>query len=695
MNLNPPDYFPNAYRYLFEPNQIAVIGASNDAFKPGGRVIKNIKNHGYQGQLWAVNPKTSDVQGLPVFPSVCALPTGPDLAIVAIPSAFVVETIRDLAAKGTGAAIVLSSGFGEKDTAGKRAEAEMLQIANEARMTLVGPNCSGFLTTAYKGKFAGIIPNRPGRVVDIISGSGAIVDYVMEQGETRGLSFGNVVNLGNSIQIGVEDLVQMFDEHYGPDSARILMLYMESIKKPAKLLQHARSLVGKGCMIVGIKAGATAPGERAAASHTGAMATSDTAVGALFEKAGIIRVQSRMALINTACALAIAKGPMRGNRVCVVTDAGGPGVMIIDELHRQGMVVPRLTDVTRQRLGDMLPPESATANPIDALPSRTAKQIRGITRVLGETERDRLDAIAVLLGDSGMSDNTPIYEAVSDAMDNCPIPVYPMFSSLVSSREKIEDFLLRGKMVFPDEVTLGQTLGQVARWRKPEEVPVNLEGYDKAAIERALAGRSGTLPPETVAAVLQSAGFELPPQIEVSRLEQLASNCPVINYPLAMKVIGPVHKTDVGGVKLGIGDENAALHAWETLMSIDGACGVLLQSMVGGLEVIIGASREGEFGHLVMFGLGGVYAEALKDVKFSLAPLHKGESLRMIRGIRGYSILEGIRGEQGMDIDALADNVQRLSRLVHDFPQISEIDLNPVKGKGADLFVVDARIMIA
>jgi acetyltransferase len=530
--------------------------------------------------------------------------------------------------------------------------------------------------------------------VDIISGSGATVDYVMERGHNRGLSFGNVINLGNSIQVGVEDLVQLYDENYGPDSARILLLYMESIKKPAKLLRHARNLVHKGCVIVGIKSGATAAGERAAASHTGAMATSDTAVGALFEKAGIVRVESRADMINAACVLAIAKGPLKGKRVCVLTDAGGPGVMMSDELNRRGMELPLLKTKTRDLLGEILPAESSTANPIDALPSRTAEQIKAIARVLGDHEGDTIDAVAILLGDSGMSDNTRIYQAISQAMDHCPIPIFPMFSSVFSSTAIIDDFASQGRVFFPDEVPLAKALARVAHLRKPEQAPSSLAGYNQAAVGDVLDGQSGALSPEAVTAVLRAAGFKLPRQIEVFKLDDLFSSCAQAGFPLVMKVIGPLHKTDVGGVKLGIGSDEEALQAWDEMLEIDDARGVLIQPMISGAEVILGASREGDFGHLVMFGLGGIYTEVLTDVQFALAPLSKDESLRMIHGIHSYAILEGVRGEPGMDIDLLADNVQRLSRLVHDFPQIEEIDLNPIKGVGVDLFAVDARIIL-
>ena len=366
------------HQCLFRPRSIAIIGASGDPLKPGGRVFKNILEHGYDGILRPVNPKAADILGVPVFSSIAALPETPDLAIVASPSSMVPAAVTELAERGTGAVIILTSGFGEKDAAGKKTEENMRQIADAAGMALIGPNCSGFLTNTYKGKFAGIVPSLPGGAVDFISGSGATVDYVMECAESRGLSFGTVVNLGNSAQMGVEDLLQIHDENYGPDCARILMLYMESVKKPRLLLRHAKSLVEKGCILVGIKSGATSAGSRAAASHTGALATSDTAVQALFDKAGIIRVDGRESLVDVACVLKaserVAGGRFVGKRLCIVTDAGGPGVMLADELARGGLELPVLSERTRAELAKYCRRKARPSTP--STPCRQEQQSR-------------------------------------------------------------------------------------------------------------------------------------------------------------------------------------------------------------------------------------------------------------------------------------------------------------------------------
>jgi acyl-CoA synthetase (NDP forming) len=684
----------SAYDYLFRPRSILVVGGSNDDLKPGGRVLKNIKDNGYAGQLWVVNPKTGNVMELPTFKTINDVPHGPDLALIAIPSALVLPALSELSNIGTKAVIVLTSGFGEINEAGKQTEKKMLDIADSAGMALIGPNCSGFLTSSYKGKFAGIIPNHGSARVDVISGSGATVDYVMERGLQRGLSFGNVVNLGNSVQMGVEDLLKLYDENYDDESARILMMYMESVKKPDFLLQHARNLVLKGCMVVGIKSGTTTAGQRAAASHTGAMATSDTAIDALFKKAGIIRVHGRESLIDVSCVLACLKGPLSGKSVCIITDAGGPGVMLSDELNRQGLELPVLQEETIQRLSLLLPPEAAKGNPIDVLPSRTSDQIKGIFECLGELELGKIDVIVFLSGNSGLYDNAKIYAEVTKAKSTCPIPIIPVLSSVITCREKIERYKEESEAFFTDEVNLGAALGRVASWHRPEIEIQSPPHYNKAAIASLLKGQNGILAPDIVSGIIKDAGYKLPSQMEIYSRLNLAECVERIGFPLVMKVIGSLHKTEVGGVKVGISNFAEAEKAFLEIMAIPKAEGVLVQSMVAGTEVIMGASREQGYGHLVMFGIGGIYAEVLKDVQFALAPLSITECERLVCGIRSRSLIEGVRGEKGLSIEVLADYVLRLNCLVTDFPQISEIDLNPLKGVSHDIYAVDARIII-
>ena len=688
------DNVSRMYNSLFKPGSIVVVGGSESLSKPGGKVLKNIVEHGYKGTLWVVNPGAASVSVLPSFTSIGDIPGTPELAIIVIPAPFVAAALEDLGRIGTGAAIILSSGFGEKGEEGKREEERLLAIANSAGMIMVGPNCSGFMTPHYSGKFAGIIPEMKLRSIDIISGSGATVDLIMEQAVLRGLSFCNVVNVGNSVQTGIEDLVALHDENYGDESSPILMLYVEHLKKPGLLLRHCRSLTGKGCAVVAIKSGASSAGARAAASHTGALATDDKAVEALFRKAGIIRVKSKMEMVDVACALTATGGRMHGNRVCVITDAGGPGVMASDEVERQGLLLPPLREKTQERLRSVLPSEASVANPVDCLATRTDAQLRQIFTVLEEEEKDGIDVIAIQVANPGMSHNRKIYREVLRAMNTCAIPVVTSLSSVTTCEGLIKEIAAEGMCYFPDEVNLCSAIGKVFHRPRLFDPPDEIPNYDKAAIGDILEHEKGILSSESVSGVLLKAGFRLPQQEEITSEGQLEAAYAEICFPLAMKVLGPLHKSDLGGVKVGIGNREDARSAWGKLMAIQGAAGVLIQQMVDGIEVILGVSKKGDMGHLVMFGLGGIYTEVLKDIRFALAPLAKDECRQMITGIQSFPILKGLRGQEGMSIELLVDYMERLGRLVADFPAIGEIDLNPVKGLGAELYVVDARIIM-
>ncbi len=681
------------YQALFHPRSIAVIGASANPLKPGGRLVRNLLQNEYAGSLWAVNPG-APVPGVRTVGSVEALPECPDLALIAIPALNVRRVLEALGRMGTRAAIVMSAGFGEMNAAGRTEERRLLEIAAAAEMTLVGPNCSGFLTTTYAGKFAGILTRPlPGRI-DLICGSGAIMDFVVEQATRRGLVFSSTVNVGNSIQIGIEDILGLLDHNFGPASARIILLYIERIRSAARLLEHARNLTARGCILAAIKSGTTPAGARAAHSHTGAMATPERAVQALFDKAGILRVGSRSEMIDLACVLAAAGGPVAGRRAFVVTSAGGPGVMLADELSRQGFVLAPPRRRTRERLKAVLPPEATRANPLDCLPSKDGPRTRRILEILDAEEKRRLDVILTIDGASGLVDEGGIFQETLQASRAGSIPIVPVISSATTSAAKLDAFRAAGGVHLTDEVAAGRALGRVLHRPRLYPPAGRMARFDTAAVGRAVSGRSDTLGPAALAAVLAAAGFRLPPQDVVRTRAALTRACTRIGFPLAMKVMGFLHKTDVGGVRVGISGHRAAALAWSELSAIPGADGVLIQRMVAGPEVILGAVHEAGFGHVVMAGLGGIYAEALDAAVFALAPLSAPEALDRLRRLRGRALIEGARGEKGMSLAALAGLMARLSLLTQTLPSIAEIDLNPVKGSGDALYVVDARMIL-
>jgi acyl-CoA synthetase (NDP forming) len=679
-------------RTLLSPKSIAVIGASEDITKPGGRIIRNILSKGYAGELLLVNPKSRVIQGLRAYASIKELPVVPELALIAVPAQFVRPSLEELADKGTRAVVVLSAGFGEVSQEGKLEEQYLAKIADEYDMLILGPNCLGIMSYAHASKFAGILPEMVQGGIDFISGSGATVDYLAEQAVGRGLPFNSFLTVGNSAQSGVTDLLRLFDEQSEAGTARIMMLYLESINKPREFLKYARSLSKKGCFLTGIKAGTTQVGSRAAASHTGAMATNDVAVQALFDKAGIIRIHSRLELIDVANALICAKRKMDGRRVCVISDAGGPGVMLADELSRQGFEIPALSERTQTRLSEALPAGAGVSNPIDCMPTRNGAMISKVFDIILEEEVEAIDYILFVLGDSGLADNWEIYEAIIRAIDNGEIPIFPSFCTRISSHEALAKFRQAGKCFFEDEVSMARALGRVVNRPRLAEPVIDIDGYDRDRIQACLAGQRGVLSPKTARQVLEAAGLRFPNQrelIDKAELERVD-----IKFPWVMKVMGPIHKSDVGGVRVGIKDLEEGRAAWNELMIIEGAYGCLVQQMVEGMEVIIGAKRESEFGHLIGFGLGGIYTEALRDVQFALAPLSWEEAERMIWSTRAYPIIRGTRGERGMDLKLLKDWLIRIGLLVYYFPQIQELDLNPVRGYGGNLYVVDARILI-
>lgn len=678
---------------LLNPQSIAIIGGSDDIGKPGGKLLFNILKRGYKGRIMPVNPKSDMVQGIPASQSVADLPEVPDLAYIAIPARFVRPSLEDLAAKGVKAVVVLSAGFGELNEEGKAEERRLKEIADKNGMLLLGPNCLGVMSTEVAGKFAGILPLMAPEGIDFLSGSGATVDYLAEQATKRGLPFNSFLTVGNSAQTGVTDLMGLFDEAFDADSTPVKILYMESVNEPKKLIAHAKSLAAKGCRLAGIKAGATEAGNRAAASHTGALVSSDTAVQAMFDKAGIIRLESRLELIDVSCVLRLVKDTLDGKRVCIITDAGGPGVMLADELTRQGLETPVLKETTQARLAEALLPSSSPVNPVDCLPARTAQHFADMFKIISEEEADSIDYIVVVLGDSGLSDIGTIYDVIIKAMDELAIPVLPSFCTAVTSEKALKAFTEAGKCYFEDEVALARALGRVVNRPRIAEPETDLPGYDLDQLKMIMDGKSGVLDGATVEQLLAAAGINLPGQQGVTAKGELKTVAERFPFPWVMKVEGPLHKTDVGGVKLGINDLAEAETVFDQLMSIPDAVGVLVQQMVLGTEVIVGIKREEPFGSLTAFGLGGIYAEALKDVQFRLAPLAKEEALDMIESIAAAPIVKGVRGEKGMDMTILSDQLVRVSRLAADFPQIVEMDINPLKGSGSAIYAVDARII--
>lgn len=677
---------------VINPQSIVVVGASNDITKPGGKVIKNILDHHFAGNLYAVNPKETAVQGCKSFASCSDLPQV-DLAIIAIPASLVEAVMQQLAnEKNCKGFIIFSAGFGEIGDDGKQIEQRCAAIADAVGGTLIGPNCIGVLTTAYKGVFAGPIPKFDLKGCDIVSASGATLVFILEEAIRRGISFSNIFSVGNSAQTGVEEILQHWDETFDTaKSSHVKLIYMEEISNPQKFLKHARSLVTKGCRIAAIKAGRTDAGQRAVLSHTGSLASSDSAVSALFRKAGIVRCYSRVELVYVAGILTYP--PLKGNRIAVITHAGGPGVMLTDTLTKGGMLVPKMEGEKAEELKSKLFHGASVSNPIDFLATGTAAQLGTILDYV-DNEFENIDASVVVFGTTGMWSVNNVYEMLHDKMSSCSKPIYPILPSVIQAADEVSHFQSRGRTNFTDEVSFAYTLGRVYKTHLPFAVPV-LPKIDVKAVRSVIEkNKSGFLNPQQVEALLSAAGINCAKQFVVKNLQQAIQQAAKISFPLVMKVVGPVHKTEVNGVMIGIKNNDAVVDAFNTLMKLKDATAVLMQPMISGTEIFIGAKKEDGFGHLILVGLGGIFVEAFKDVSSGLSPLGMEEALSMIHHLKSYPLIKGMRGKQGVNENKIAEVMQKLSALLQAAPEILELDINPLMGNGDELIAVDARVLL-
>jgi len=681
-------------KQLLSPKSIAVIGASNDISKPGGKILLNLQEHKYKGKLYAVNPRDPEIQGIKTFAKVDELPMI-DLAILAIPAKLCPQIVEILAhTKKTKAFIVISAGFSEESEQGAEWERQMVETVNSVGGVLIGPNCIGALTPEYAGVFTSPIPKFDPKGCDFVSGSGATAVFIMESGIPKGLHFANVFSVGNSAQIGVEEVLEYWDKTYDPEtSAPVKMLYVESIHNPDKFLWHASSLIRKGCKIAGIKAGSSEAGSRAASSHTGAMTSSDSAVEALFRKAGIVRCYGREELTTVASIFMFEE--LKGKNMAIITHAGGPAVMLTDALEDGGLRIPRLPDTkVKAALKDKLFPGSSVENPIDFLATGNAEQLGAIIDAC-ENDFDDIDGMAVIFGSPGLQPVTDVYKVLSDKMKTCKKPIYPILPSVINVQKDVAYFISSGNVNFPDEVLLGRALTKVYRTPKPSEENIYLEGVDVAEIRRVVEScENGYMPPEKIHALLKAASIPFAQERVVQSVDEAAEAAKELGYPLVMKVVGPLHKTEVGGVSLNIRDEDMVRKEFARLMKIKGTTAVLMAEQAEGLELFIGASYQDKFGHVMLCGMGGIFVEVFKDVTSGLAPLTFPEAHSMIRNLKAYKIINGYRGMEGVNKDKFAEIIVRLSSMLRFAVEIKEMDLNPLLGKGDRILAVDARIRI-
>lgn len=679
---------------LLRPRSIVVVGASNNVHKPGGATLRNLIAGGYKGELRAVNPKETQVQGVPAFACVEEVPDT-DLAILAIPAVFCPDAVEVLASqKNTRAFIILSAGFGEETHEGALLEERILETVNKYGASLIGPNCIGLLNTWHHSVFTQPIPNLSPQGADLISSSGATAVFILESAVTKGLQFNSVWSVGNAKQIGVEDVLQYMDETFDPDrDSRIKLIYIESIKDPDRLLFHASSLIRKGCKIAAIKAGSSESGSRAASSHTGAIASSDSAVEALFRKAGIVRCYSRGELTTLGCIFTLPE--LKGRNFAIVTHAGGPGVMLTDALSKGGLNVPKLEGPLADELKSKLYPGASVGNPIDILATGTPEHL-AIAIDYCDQKFDNIDAILAIFGTPGLVTMFDTYEVLHQKMLTCRKPLFPVLPSVHTAGEEVAFFLEKGHVNFADEVMLGTSLSRILNASKPAAPEIELFGVDVPRIRRIIDSipANGYIEPHHVQALLRSAGIPVVEEFVSANKKEVLAFAHRCGFPVVAKVVGPVHKSDVGGVVLNIKSEQHLALEFDRMMQIPGAHSVMVQPMLKGTELFIGAKYEEKFGHVVLCGLGGIFVEVLKDVSSGLAPLSYDEAYSMIHSLRAYKIIQGTRGQKGVNEDKFAEIIVRLSTLLRFATEIKEMDINPLLATEKHVIAVDARIRI-
>ena len=680
---------------LVNPQSIVVVGGSNHTSKPGGNCIRNLLNGGYKGELYAVNPKETEVQGLKCYRHVSEIPPT-DLAIISIPAASCLETMTILAQeKKVRAFIMYTAEFSETTAEGKILEKRITEVINKANASLLGPNCIGLLNRYHHSLFTLPIPEMDPFGVDMISSSGGTAIFLMESAIRMGLRFNSVWSVGNGAQITVEDILEYMDSRFDPETdTKIKLLYIESIKDPDKLLYHTGSLIRKGCKIAAIKSGTSESGLRAASSHSGAMANPDLAVEALFRKAGIVRCYSREELATVGAVFTLKE--LKGRNIAIVTHAGGPAVILTDVLSKGGMDIPQLSDTQEaEQLKQQLLPGSSVSNPIDILGTGRPEHLAIAIDFCEQTFKD-IDGVAVIFGSPGLTRVYEAYDVLDQKMRSCTIPIFPVLPSVSTAWDETNFFTQKGHVNFSDEAGLANALTKILKTPRPLTNTLELKGVDIPRVRKIIDNitEPGYIAPSLVQKLFKAANIPMVEELVSDEWEKIRDFAENTGYPVVAKVVGPIHKSDIGGVVLNIRSQKHLEIEFERLMGLSDARAVMIQPMLKGQELFIGAKYEERFGHVVLCGLGGIFVEVFKDVASGLAPLVTEEAFSMIRSLNGYKVFQGARGQKGIDEFQFAKIIVQLSSLLRFAVEIKELDINPLLATENGIIAVDARIRV-
>lgn len=690
---------------FFCPNAVAVIGASRNEAKLGYGILKNIMDSGYPGTIYPINPKADEILGLRCYPSVLAVPGAIALAVVVVPERFVLDVLEECGQKGVEGIIIISAGFREAGLEGVRRERQLTAIAHQVGMRLIGPNCLGVIDThcPLNASFAAGMPHR-GEIA-FMSQSGALCTAILDWALAEGIGFSRFVSLGNKADVEETDLLQAWQ---GDPHSRAIIAYIEGIADGQRFMEVARQ-VTRGTPVIAIKSGTTEAGAKAVSSHTGSLAGSERAYEAAFKQSGILRADSLENLFDWA--MAFSYQPLiRGDRLAVVSNAGGPGIMATDALARAGLRLASLRRETAERLQAQMPDAANVLNPIDVRGDADVDDYAFALETVLQDEN--VDGVIAILAPQVMTRIVETAEVVVAVAARHDKPVFGCFMGEAQMQAGAR-FLMEHRV--PNYPFPGRAAGAAAAmWRyrqwlegpplEVETFPVEREKvrevFDRARTE----GRVALGEAEARAAI-QAYGLSVPRSELARTADEAVALAGEIGYPVALKIASPeiLHKTDIGGVKLNLDGAEAVRDAFDLMiyrasryMPEAEVWGALVQEMVPpGREVIVGMSRDPQFGPLLMFGMGGIYVEVLKDVSFRLAPVSRREARSMTEEIRSYHLLRGVRGEKPSDLEAIIETILRVSQLVTDFPEIVEMDINPLMVHEKGAVAIDVRLALS
>ncbi len=692
---------------LSDPQSVAVIGASRNERKLGYGVLSNIIKYGYQGRIYPVNPKADEILGLKCYPSVLDVPDPIDLAVIVIPRKYVAASLEECGQKGIKGAIIITAGFREVGSEGMKMEQELIAIARRYGMRLVGPNCLGIIDTVAKlnASFAAGMPH-PGSIA-FMSQSGALCTAVLDMSLGQQVGFSRFVSLGNKADLNEIDFIEAWrdDPH-----SKVIMAYLEGITDGTRFIRVARE-VTKHKPIIAIKSGTTSAGSRAVSSHTGTLAGSERAYEAAFNQTGIIRANSVQDLFDYSIAFA-RQPPLSSNRIAIVTNAGGPGIMATDACERAGLQLASLKRKTLDALREALPPEASILNPVDVLGDALSDRYgRALEVVLNDAN---VGGVITIIAPQVMTNAVEIAKVIGELSTRYDKPILSCFMgepTVAAGIQVLHEYRVPNYPVPERAVAAMAAMMRYSQWLETPPLEIERFDFDVETIQKVFAqvraeGRL-TIGDAEAREVMKACGIPVPASALASSPDEAVAYAEEMGYPVVMKIASPdiLHKTDIGGVKLNIRDATAVRDTFDLLvyratryMPDAQIWGCQIQQMVQGKhEVIIGMNCDPQFGPLVMFGLGGIYVEALRDVTFRIAPFSRREAEEMITEIRAYSLLRGARGEPPADTAAIVDALLRVSQLVTEFPEIVEMDINPliVGEEGQGSVGVDMRLVLS